>query len=557
MSKFCTTVLTSLSIKNYALIDELQVNFNNGLSIITGETGAGKSILLGGLSLVLGKRADISQIKDNSKKCIIEAVFDVANYDLKPVFDSKNLDYEIQTIIRREILPSGKSRAFVNDTPVNLDSLSTLGSYLLDIHSQHQTLQLVDDSYQFKVIDALAKNKVPIEEYTLELKNFKTLKKDLEDLEFTLSESKKEYDYNVFLLNELEEASLVEDEMQELEEAYKQLNNVETISETINHSKSLLNDDDTGIIERLNVIKRQFSSICDFGSAYKTIEERIGSTVIELDDILIELDNLESELSSDPQELVRVSNKLQIVNSLLHKHSVLNISDLIEIKNELIKKVDLSEHLDSDIEKVKSDLDANEKRLRVIALKISDNRNKIVPIFTTKLEALLLELGMPNAKFNIRFTPIESYNYNGMDDMEFLFKANKGGQFSQLKKSASGGELSRIMLAIKSILANYIKLPTLMFDEIDTGVSGEISNKMGDIMKGMSKNMQIFSITHLPQIASKGHSHFKVYKQDLNGVTQTQMKLLTQQERVVELAQMLGGSNITESAIAHAKQLLN
>ena len=375
-------MLTSLSIKNYALIDELQVNFNNGLSIITGETGAGKSILLGGLSLVLGKRADISQIKDNSKKCIIEAVFDVANYDLKPVFDSKNLDYEIQTIIRREILPSGKSRAFVNDTPVNLDSLSTLGSYLLDIHSQHQTLQLVDDSYQFKVIDALAKNKVPIEEYTLELKNFKTLKKDLEDLEFTLSESKKEYDYNVFLLNELEEASLVEDEMQELEETYKQLNNVETISETIRHSKSLLNDDDTGVIELLNVIKRQFSSICDFRSAYKTIEERIGSTVIELDDILIELDNLESELSSDPKELVRVSNKLQIVNSLLHKHSVLNISDLIEIKNELIKKVDLSEHLDSDIEKVKSDLDANEKRLSVIALKISDNRKYFISVLT-------------------------------------------------------------------------------------------------------------------------------------------------------------------------------
>ena len=549
-------MLTVLSIKNYALIDELQVNFNNGLSIITGETGAGKSILLGGLSLVLGKRADLSQIKDNTKKCIIEAVFDIANYDLKSIFQNEDLDYDVQTIIRREILPSGKSRAFVNDTPVNLDSLSVLSSFLLDIHSQHQTLQLVDDSYQFKVIDALSNNLALLEDYKQELADFKILKHKLENLELALSESKKEYDYNVFLLKELQEAELIEGEQEELEEAFKQLNNVETISDSIGQAKLLLNDEAIGVVERLNEARRQIASISNFGIAYSTVEDRIMSEVIELDDILIELDNLESKLSSDPQELARVEHKLQIINSLLHKHSVLVVEDLINIKNDLSIKVDASQHLDSDIENIKSNIESKKKRLVTIASKISANRIKMVPKFKDNLETILSELGMPNAKFNIQFIQTESFKHNGMDDLQFLFMANKGGQFMQLKKSASGGELSRIMLAIKSILAKYIKLPTLMFDEIDTGVSGEISNKMGEIMKSMSKNMQVFSITHLPQIASKGHSHYKVYKEDLNGVTQTQMKLLTEDERIVELAQMLGGSNITESAIAHAKQLL-
>lgn len=550
-------MLTALSIKNYALIDELQVTFNNGLSIITGETGAGKSILLGGLSLVLGKRADSSQIKDSSKKCIIEAVFDIVNYDLKSVFKAEDLDYEPQTIIRREILPSGKSRAFVNDTPVTLDSLTTLSSYLLDIHSQHQTLQLVDDSYQFKVIDALANNEDLLANYGTDLKNFKNLTHKLQNLETELLEAKKEHDYNVFLLKELQEAQLKEGELLELEESFEQLNNVETISETINASKSLLNTEDVGVSEQLNEIKRLLSKISNFGSAYKQLEDRVNSVSIELDDIITELDDLEDTLSSDPQELERVSSKLQIINSLLHKHSVLETSDLIAIKNELVLKVDASDNLESDIENLKKELKIAEEKLKVLALKINGNRVKVIPKFKSNLESILSELGMPNARFNIQFSKTERFRSNGMDDLQFLFMANKGGQFTELKKSASGGELSRIMLAIKSILANYIKLPTIMFDEIDTGVSGEISDKMGDIMKSMSKNMQVFSITHLPQIASKGHWHYKVYKQDVKGTTQTQMKRLSQDERIVELAQMLGGSNITESAIAHAKQLLN
>lgn len=550
-------MLKALTIKNYALIDELQVSFNNGLSIITGETGAGKSILLGGLSLVLGKRADLSQIKDSSKKCVIEAVFDISNYDLKPVFNSEDLDYDPQTIIRREILPSGKSRAFVNDTPVTLDSLTALSSHLLDIHSQHQTLQLVNDNYQFKVIDALANNASLLDIYGQELKHYQSLTKAIKKLKLALADAKKEYDYNLFLLKELEEAQLKDGELQELEETYEQLNNVETISETILISKSLLEADDVGVLERLKEIKRQLAQISNFGAAYKSIEERLVSTVIELDDIVAELDELQDQLSADPKELERVNAKLQVINSLLHKHSVLEISDLITLKDELKIKVNASENLDADIESLELEINTSEEKLKKIGKQLHDNRDKIVPKFQKNLESILSELGMPNARFSIQFTMVADFKSNGMDDLQFLFMANKGGQFTELKKSASGGELSRIMLAIKSILANYIKLPTLMFDEIDTGVSGEISNKMGDIMKGMSKNMQVFSITHLPQIASKGHWHYKVYKHDVKGITQTQLKLLSQDERIVELAQMLGGSNITESAIAHAKQLLN
>lgn len=550
-------MLTSLSITNFALIDALEVNFNNGFSIITGETGAGKSILLGGLSLVLGKRADLSQIKDKSKKCVIEAIFDIANYDLKSIFIKDNLDYDPQTIIRREILPSGKSRAFVNDTPVNLDSLNHLSNHLLDIHSQHQTLQLVDDSYQFKVIDAIANNKSLLFDYKSELNTYKKLKQELTHLETSLIESKKEYDYNLFLLNELQEVQLDNINIETLESSYEQLSNVETINEVMSYSKSLLNNEELGVIERLNEIKRQLSNISSYGKQYASIEERIESVAIELNDILVELDDIDGELISDPQELEKINTKLQVINNLLQKHSVLEVSDLLDIMDSLTEKIDISDNIDSNISEVEGQIEKSKTRLDTIASKLSKNRKAVVPKFISNLETILGQLGMVNAKFDIQLNSSETYKYNGKDQLQFLFKANKGGDFKELKKSASGGELSRIMLAVKSILANYVKLPTIMFDEIDTGVSGEISNKMGDIMKIMSKNMQVFSITHLPQIGSKGDWHYKVYKTDIDNVTQTQMKLLTHEERVVELAQMLGGTSITESAMAHAKQLLN
>ncbi|MCC1484803.1 DNA repair protein RecN [Winogradskyella immobilis] len=550
-------MLTGLSIKNYALIDELQVSFNNGLSIITGETGAGKSILLGGLSLVLGKRADLSQINDKSKKCVIEAVFDIANYDLKLIFEEKDFDYEPQTIIRREILPSGKSRAFVNDTPVTLENLVFVSGYLLDIHSQHQTRQLIGDSYQFMVIDALANNKTLLKEYSTLLLNYKSIERRVKDLEQSMIDAKKEYDYNQFLFNELNDAQLKSDELEDLETQFEQLNNVEIISETLSLTKSLLNNEDIGIVDKLNEVKRALNRINDFNKDYKSVEERINSVAIELDDILIELDVFEENLSSDPEELEKVNQKLQTINNLLHKHSVLEVSDLILIRDDLNQKISITENLDDTITEATAELGIIKTQLKNISSKISVNRQEVIPKFTKNLETILSELGMPNAKFNIVIEKTENFKANGMDDLQFLFMANKGSQFTELKKAASGGELSRIMLAIKSILANYIKLPTLMFDEIDTGVSGEISNKMGEIMKLMSKNMQVFTITHLPQIASKGDWHFKVYKTDVDEVTHTQMKALNYDERVVEIAQMLGGLNVSDSALAHAKQLLN
>ena len=550
-------MLTGLSIKNYALIEELQVNFSNGLSTITGETGAGKSILLGGLSLVLGKRADLSQIKDNSKKCIIEAVFDVANYDLKTIFEKEDLDYDPQTIIRREILPSGKSRAFVNDTPVNLESLTALSSYLIDIHSQHQTLELVGDAFQFTVIDALAENRPYLENYFNTFRQYKDAKQKLRALEASRADAVKEYDYNLFLLNELNQANLKEGELEELEALYEQLNNVGQISEVLSFSKAQLNADDIGTVEQLNAIKRQLSSISSFGKAYSALEERINSVSIELDDIIEELDALEDQLVSDPTELERVSSKLQVINNLLHKHSVQSVQDLLKIKAHLANTISSTEHLDENIVQLKAEVEKLALSLTQIASKLHDSRQTKVPTFITTLESILAGLGMPNAKFKIEFKLTNIFKSNGMDDLEFLFMANKGSQFTELKRSASGGELSRIMLAIKSILVNYIKLPTIIFDEIDTGVSGEISHKMGEIMTAMSRRMQVLAITHLPQIASKGDRHYKVYKIEEGNSTETQIKALSQDQRIVEIAQMLGGTDVTDSAIAHAKQLLN
>ncbi|WP_323787823.1 DNA repair protein RecN [Psychroserpens sp.] len=550
-------MLTNLAIKNYALIDELNVSFNTGLTIITGETGAGKSILLGGLSLILGKRADLSNVKDKSKKCIIEATFDIAKYNLKSIFKSEDLDYETQTIIRREILPSGKSRAFINDTPVNLNSLQVLGERLLDIHSQHQTLQLTNDNFQFQVIDALANNEKILINYSVVLKEFKRLKGELLELQDKKSVAIKELDYNSFLLNELEGAKLISGELETLETEYDTLNNVEEIKEKLSLSNDLMSNEDIGIISNLTELKHQFSKLSGYSNQYHSIFSRIQSSLIELDDVFSEIENLQEQLEADPNRLEQVNAKLQIINNLLQKHTVSSIEELLEIKEELNSKVFETENLDAFISKKEDEINALELKLISEAESIHSNRTAIIPKLVSQLESILATLGMANAKFNIQLVPTNSFLNNGRDELQFLFSANKGGQFNELKKSASGGELSRIMLAIKSILSKYMHLPTIMFDEIDTGVSGEISNKMATIMQQMSKSMQVFTITHLPQIAAKGDTHFKVFKEDVNNVTQTQLKQLSPNDRIVEIAQMLGGVDVSTSAIAHAKELLN
>ena len=550
-------MLTTLSIKNYALIDQLQVNFTNGLTIITGETGAGKSILLGGLSLILGKRADLSSVKNQSEKCVIEATFDIANYNLKPLFKAEDLDYEPLTIIRREILPSGKSRAFINDTPVNLDSLQILGEHLLDIHSQHQTLQLTNDDFQFQVIDALAENGSLLQGYSSNLSEFKSLQAELKVLQTKKAEAIKEQDYNSFLLNELIEAKLIVGEFETLEEEYETLNNIEDIKEKLSFSHELISNEDAGVLTNLTEIKNQLSKLSNYKQAYKDIFERLNSSLIELNDVFREVESLQDQLEADPNRLEVVNNKLQVLHNLMLKHSASSETELIAIRESLATKVSESEHLEERILQIENQIKSIELQLNNDAKTIHDNRVKIIPKLISQLENLLATLGMVNAKFNIELSVSDSFYSNGKDDLAFLFSANKGGNFNELKKAASGGELSRIMLAIKSILSKYIQLPTIMFDEIDTGVSGEISNKMATIMQQMSKSMQVFTITHLPQIAAKGDTHYKVFKEDINEVTQTQLKKLNPDERIVEIAQMLGGSEISSSAIAHAKQLLN
>ncbi|PIA82110.1 DNA repair protein RecN [Gaetbulibacter sp. 4G1] len=551
-------MITSLSIKNYALIDNLQVDFNGGLSIITGETGAGKSILLGGLSLILGKRADLNSLKDTTQKCIIEAVFDVSHYNLEPLFDAEDFDYETQTIIRREILPSGKSRAFVNDSPVNLASLQLLGERLVDIHSQHQTLQLTSNDFQFQVIDALANNDELLQSYATELKAYKKLEKELQELHNFQAEAIKEHDYNSFLLNELVVANLIEGEQQALEEEYETLNNIEGIKEKLSESYQLLNDEQIGVLSTLTTIKNNLQNIAGFFSKYEDLFNRVNTSLIDLDDVFNEIDILQDSLEANPNRLVEVDSKLKVLHSLMQKHVASDVSELIKIKNDLEEKVAVTQNLDITIDKKQSEIKSKTSQLKNISKQINKKRSEVIPQLKEQLETVLASLGMPNAQFKMDVLyKTEQFFVNGQDELSFLFSANKGGNFNELKKAASGGELSRIMLAIKSILSNYIQLPTIMFDEIDTGVSGEISNKMGDIMVQMSKSMQVFSITHLPQIAAKGHSHFKVYKEDVNDTTQTNLVKLNHDERIIEIAQMLGGTETSSSAIAHAKELFN
>lgn len=550
-------MLTNLSIKNYALIDHLNVKFTNGFTVITGETGAGKSILLGGLSLVLGKRADLSSLREKEDKCIVEAEFEISKYGLESFFMENDLDYETKTIIRREILPSGKSRAFINDSPVTLDILSQLGDQLIDVHSQHQTLRLADNDFQLKVIDALADNGQVISAYSSKLLLYQSTLKELQKLVDFQNSATKEHEYNSFLLQELISAPLKEGILEELEEQYEQLNNVEIILEQLSHGQQLLNDEQIGLVNLLTELKQVSNKLASFGHQYSDINERIKSVFIELDDISTELNILNDKVEADPQLLEQVNAKLQLLYDLLKKHKVQTIPELMEIRNALDEKVSATENVVADIDRKKKELHQLETALNTEASNISKRRKLVIPKLKEQLEETLIDLGMASATFKIDISPSKEFKSTGKDDLSFLFSANKGSAYGDLKKVASGGELSRIMLTIKAILARYEQLPTMMFDEIDTGVSGEISNKMGDIMKDMSNTMQIFSITHLPQVAAKGVHHFKVYKEEELMGTNTKMKRLSSEERVVELAEMLGGKTLSDSALAHARQLLD
>ncbi|MDG1042684.1 MAG: DNA repair protein RecN [Flavobacteriaceae bacterium] len=550
-------MLSELSIKNYALIDTLHVQFDSGFTCITGETGAGKSILLGGLALVLGKRVDFSNINDPTQKCIIEASFNIENFNLKPFFDEHDLDFEMLTLLRREILPSGKSRAFVNDSPVNLTVLAALGTQLIDIHSQQQTQELTNDDFQFQIIDALAKNSNAIEIYQQLLKSYKTSQKQLSALIAAKAQSEKEQDYQAFLLKELTEAKLQGIDLDALELEYNTLNNVESIQTELALANQLISTEDLGIASNLMTLKQAFHKLSSMSTLYTSLSDRIDSMAIELDDVFSEIESEQAKLEVNPKRLQEIDNILKAVHNLFSKHSVNTVADLIEIESHLATQLDTLASLDDTIAEKENTLESLTKELDKCAETLSKQRLHVFPELVKQLEAILSDLGMPNARFKLLLKPSESYLYNGKDQLEFLFTANKGASFLPLKKAASGGELSRIMLAIKSVLSKYQQLPTIMFDEIDTGVSGEIAHKMGGIMNQMSAYMQVFSITHLPQIAAKGQAHFKVFKQDIQQTTVTALIKLSSEERVEEIAQMLGGKKLSASAIAHANQLLN
>ncbi len=550
-------MITQLTIKNYALIEDIKVNFEEGLTIITGETGAGKSILLSAMALLLGKRADLSSVKDTTKKCVIEAEFSIDTYKLQEIFEAEDLDYEKHTIIRREILPSGKSRAFVNDSPVNLSALTILGERLIDIHNQHQTLEVSSEAFQFEILDALAKTNPLLTSFSSNHKKYQHLQKEITKLLSNKVEAQKELEYNLFLLHELKDANLKTDEQEALEEEFETLNNVETIQETLSEITQMLDADQIGVLNVLKETNNKLNKLKEVSSTFQNFFERLQSLQIELDDVYAEIAKMTENLEANPLRLNEIENRLQLIYKLQKKHQSATIQELVEIQNELETKVEKTTNLELKITQLENEKAIIKTEMEAIGATVHTKRMEVLPTLIKEMQNILFQLGLPNARFKIELQKTEEFSRNGMDVLQFLFTANKGTNFGELKKVASGGEMSRIMLAVKSILANYSQLPTIIFDEIDTGVSGEIANKIAEIMKKMSNKMQVLSITHLPQIAAKGKHHFKVYKQDIEEVTYTQLKLLTQEERVQELAQMLGGEKKSASALAHAKELLN
>ena len=550
-------MLKNLSIKNYLLIDDLSVTFNNGFTVITGETGAGKSILVGGISLILGKRADLSVNRDKSKKCIIEGVFDIGSFDLKSVFEENELDYDTETILRREISVSGKSRAFINDSPVNLNQLSLVGSKIIDIHSQHQNIEVLNSKFQFELIDLISNNDDKVLKYSNLLDDFKINSEKLNELINQKQNLIQSIDYNKFILDEIDKSNILDEDLDYLEEMQNSLLNFEEISRELSFGSQIISEENAGLVSNLLKLKNSIDKISNNSEKFISISQRLSSIRIELEDIAVEIDNFLDSMEQSPEKLNSVTDKIDLINNLLRKHSLSSLVELSDFRDNLSKKVDTTENIDNKIEEIKSKCDDLEIDLKSIAYEIHEKRKSVIPKLTLEIENVLHELGMNNSRFKINLVSTEKFHLNGMDTIEFEFLANKGYEFKKIREAASGGEMSRIMLAIKSIMAKYRKLPSIIFDEIDTGVSGEISKKMGFIMKDLGTKIQTFSITHLPQIAAMGESHFKIYKSEFDNVTKTMISRLNENDRIIEIAKMLEGNNASKSAYTHAKQLLN
>jgi len=550
-------VLTNLKIKNFALIEALEASFTSGMTCITGETGAGKSILLGGLSLVLGKRADLSSLLDPSQKCIVEASFSIHQYGLAPLFELLDLDYDDETVLRREILPQGKSRAFVNDTPVTLSVLEQISLHLIDIHSQNDTSTLLENEYQFQVLDVLAKNKETLKDYQNTRIEYKGVQKEFLDLKRDSENAKASYELDDFLYQELLKLNLKDGLQEDLEGKHNALVHIDFLQSNLAEGIQLMENESIGLIDQLLKLRSLAYSLAQKSTQFSPLHERFSALFTEAEDLLSECKVQYENLEANPEELEKVQFQIDQLNGVFQKHKANSITDLLKIQAQLGVRLEKSLNMESELKALQVKEQKLEKLLIDLASKLTKTRKSAVATLENELSNIVSQMGMSEALFKLELKTSDTFLNNGKDQLNFLFKSNKGSDFKPLKKVASGGELSRIMLAVKSILSSYIKLPTLIFDEIDTGVSGKISDAIAEVMVTMGKKLQVINITHLPQVAAKGDYHFKVLKEEVNNKTVTRLSPLNQEARIEEIAMMLSGNKVTPTAIAHAKQLMN
>ena len=551
-------MLSRLTIRNYALIENLDINFSRNLNIITGETGAGKSIILGALSLILGQRIEGKYFFNQQKKCVIEGYFNIGAYALNTFFEDKDLDFEEETVLRREISADGKSRAFVNDTPVNLATLRELGEKLIDIHSQHATLEINDEDFQLLVVDTLAANDALLHSYQKNYRSYRKAVSRLKELEETNAQSKSDLDYFQFQFDELDQANLDAGEQESLETELNSLTHAEEIKKNLLAASYVLSEDERSVLIHLKESVNQLQQIERFFPDVTPFIERLQSSLIELKDIQAEIENLEQGTSIDEERLNEVSERLDLLYKLQKKHRVSNNSELIEIRDSLSDKLHNISSSEEELHQLKAEIELLRADLLILSETLSASRSEVIPSIEAKVREILTEVGMPNSVLKIENALLseDEFGSKGRNKVEFLFSANKGQAPAPMNKVASGGELSRLMLSIKSLISRHIAMPTIIFDEIDTGISGEVALKVGRIMEKLSESMQVLAITHLPQIASKGNAHYWVYKDDREDITHTNIRALTTDERVTEIAKMLSGENPGEFAVQHAKELL-
>lgn len=549
-------MLKTLSIKNYALIDSLNIDFSGNLNILTGETGAGKSILLGAIGLIIGQRADLSVLRIKTEKCSAEGAFDIRNYGLQSFFSENELDYEDVTILRREITPQGKSRAFINDTPVNVKVLRDMGLKLIDIHSQHQNLELNEKNYQLRLVDLVAGNSENLTNYISAYRIYQTLQDKLRETLGLAEQSKKDLDYFEFQFKQLEEARLQENEQEELELLLEKLTHAEEIKNVFGQTYQSLSGEERSV---LALLKENLNSIGKLRAILPEADQifaRIESAYLELKDIAEESSNLEDRTENDPERILIVNQRLDLIYSLQQKHRVASIAELLQIQAEFESKILLVSSYDQEIARLQQQIQKQVESLKELAGKIRLKRNSVSSVIETKVSEVLRNVGIPNAAFQLKFSQLNEFSHTGLDEVSFMFSANKNQELQEIGKIASGGEISRLMLALKTLITDARTMPTIIFDEIDTGVSGEIALKMGQILEQMSNTVQVLNITHLPQIAAKGKHHYKVFKFDQNEHTFTSIRKLNDQERIEEIAQMLSGENFSATAMETAKELL-